>query len=166
VLVLATGCAGKAGETATTTAALPHWSYDSTMVFPADRSLSRAEDGVALPDGRLLVIDQEYGLRQVEPDGTSEPFGDLKGAGYIHNPPEHSGGANGLSLEPDGTHVLLADVFGAAISRVDVSSGATEKVYQHQYGINTAVRDSRVRSGSRKAHATRRKKARSDVGER
>ncbi len=143
VLVLATACAEKAGERATPTAALPHWSYDSTLVFPADRSLSRPEDGVALPDGRLLVIDQENGLRQVEPDGTSRPFGDLRAAGYNHNPPAHSGGANGLSLEPDGKHVLLADVFGAAIYRVDVISGATEKVYQHRYGVNSAVRDSR-----------------------
>jgi len=140
-LVLATACADKAGEA--TAPALPHWSYDSAMVFPADRSLSRPEDGVALPDGRLLVVDQEYGLRQVEPDGTSKPFGHLKDAGYTHHPPEHSGGANGLSLEPDGLHVLLADVFGAAIYRVHVVTGETEKLYQHRYGINAAVRDSR-----------------------
>ena len=124
-------------------AAVPHWSYDSTMVFPADRSLVRPEDGVALQDGRLLVTDQEYGLRQVEPDGTSRPFGDLRAAGYSHHPPQHSGGANGLSLEPDGIHVLLADVFGAAIYRVNAVTETTEKVYQHRYGINAAVRDSR-----------------------
>jgi acyl dehydratase/sugar lactone lactonase YvrE len=70
----------------------------------------------------LLVTDQQYGLRLVEPDGTSKPFGDLTAAGYSHHPPAHSGGANGLSLEPDGTHVLLADVFGAAIYRVDVAT--------------------------------------------
>ena len=34
-----------------------------------------------LPDGRLLVIDQAHGLRLVETDGTSKPFGDLKTAG-------------------------------------------------------------------------------------
>ena len=37
----------------------------------------------------------------------------------------------------------MADVFGGAIYRVDVASGATEKVYQHAYGINSAVRDSK-----------------------
>src|SRR6185436_2803072 len=71
-----TVCAGLAachreGGDPSVEAVFPHWSYDSTMVFPADRSLSRAEDGVALPGGRLLVTDQQYGLRLVEPDGTS-----------------------------------------------------------------------------------------------
>jgi sugar lactone lactonase YvrE len=136
-------CGGGSGDPPGAVAALPHWSYDSTMVFPADRSLHRPEDGVALQDGRLLVTDQEVGLRQVEPDGTSRPFGHLTAAGYSHHPPQHSGGANGLSLEPDGIHVLLADVFGAAIYRVNVATEAAEKVYQHRYGINAAVRDSR-----------------------
>jgi sugar lactone lactonase YvrE len=113
------------------------------MVFPADQSLTRPEDGVALPDGRLLVVDQVHGLRLVQPDGTSQPFGEMTAAGYRHNPPTHPGGANGLSLEPGGSHVLVSDVFGAAIYRVDVTSGAAEKLYQHRYGINAAIRDSR-----------------------
>jgi sugar lactone lactonase YvrE len=121
----------------------PTWTYDSSMVFPADGSLARPEDGIALPDGRLIVSDQILGLRLVETDGTSKPFGDLAAAGYTHRPPSHPGGANGISLEPGGTHLLLSDVFGGAIYRVDVSSGATEKVYQHRYGINSAVRDSK-----------------------
>lgn len=143
-MILLAGCgAGEAGSLTPATAALPVWTYDSTLVFPADRSLTRPEDGVALPDGRLIVSDQVHGLRLVETDGTSRPFGNLAAAGYTHRPPAHNGGANGISLEPGGTHLLLADVFGAAIYRVDVSSGATEKLYQHRYGINTAVRDSK-----------------------
>jgi sugar lactone lactonase YvrE len=143
-LTLAAACGAGTDDAQTAdVAALPTWSYDSTQVFPGDRSLARPEDGVALPDGRLIVSDQVHGLRLVELDGTSKPFGDLAAAGYTHHPPDHSGGANGISLEPGGTHLLLADVFGAAIYRVDVSSGATEKVHQHQYGINTAVRDSK-----------------------
>ncbi len=143
-LTLIAGCTAGSGERgASEAAALPTWSYDSTLVFPADRSLSRPEDGIALPDGRLIVADQVHGLRLVETDGSSKPFGELAAAGYTHRPPDHSGGPNGVSLEPGGTHLLLADIFGAAIYRVDVSSGATEKVYQHRYGINTAVRDSR-----------------------
>ena len=134
------GADAPADEVAT---ALPTWTYDSRMVFPADGSLERPEDGIALPDGRLIVSDQVHGLRLVETDGTSKPFGDLVAAGYTHRPPSHPGGANGVSLEPGGTHLLLADVFGAAIYRVDVSTGATEKIYQHRYGINSAVRDSR-----------------------
>ena len=143
-VTLAAACVGGTGDANTSdVAALPQWSYDSTMVFPADRSLTRPEDGIALPDGRLIVTDQVHGLRLVAPDGTSQPFGDLVAIGYRHQPPEHSGGANGISLEPGGTHLLLADVFGGVIYRVDVSSGTAEKVYQHRYGINTAVRDSR-----------------------
>lgn len=143
-MAVVAGCAPDTRDDATsTTSALPQWAYDSTLVFPGDRSLVRPEDGVALPDGRLIVSDQVHGLRLVAIDGTSTPFGDLAAAGYTHLPPDHNGGANGIALEPSGTHLLLADVFGGAIYRVDVSSGATEKVYQHRYGINTAVRDSK-----------------------
>lgn len=143
-LTLAAGCAPDTSDRAASdAAALPQWTYDSTTIFPRDRSLARPEDGIALPDGRLIVADQVHGLRLVEIDGTSKPFGDLVAAGYQHRPPENSGGANGIALEPGGTHLLLADIFGGAIYRVDVSSGATEKVYQHRYGINTAMRDSR-----------------------
>ena len=143
-MVLGSGCASDAETDGTgETAALPQWTWDSTMVFPADRSLLRPEDGIALPDGRLIVSDQAHGLRLVEVDGSSKPFGDLVAKGYAHHPPEHNGGANGVSLEPGGTHLLVADVFGGAIYRVEVATGATEKLYQHRYGINTAVRDSR-----------------------
>jgi sugar lactone lactonase YvrE len=143
-MLLALGCAPDAGDgTIGEAAALPRWTWDSTMVFPADRSLLRPEDGIALPDGRLIVSDQAHGLRLVEVNGSSRPFGDLVARGYVHRPPDHNGGANGVALEPGGTHLLLADVFGGAIYRVEVASGASEKLYQHRYGINTAVRDSR-----------------------
>ena len=143
-LTLVTGCSSPARDrTGRDTTAVVSPAFDSTTVFPADRSQVRPEDGVALADGRLLVADQVNGLRLVEVDGRSKPFGEMVAKGYRHQPPEHSGAANGVSLEPDGAHVLVADVFGGAIYRVDVSSGATEKLYQHRYGINTAVRDSR-----------------------
>ncbi|HEX9894599.1 MAG TPA: hypothetical protein VGA78_11785, partial [Gemmatimonadales bacterium] len=107
---LLAGCAPATGEKAINEAgALPTWTYDSTLVFPADRSLTRPEDGISLPDGRLIVSDQIHGLRQIEIDGTSRPFGNLAAAGYSHHPPAHNGGANGMSLEPGGTHLLLAD---------------------------------------------------------
>ena len=137
------GCAGGADRSSGDTTALPQWTFDSTMIFPDDRSLTRPEDGIALPDGRLIVADQVHGLRRVELDGTSAPFGELVAAGYVHNPPNQSGGANGISLEPDGNHLLLADIFHGGIYRVDLATGATERVYQHRFGVNTAVRDSR-----------------------
>lgn len=139
--LLAVACSRGADAPPAPHAALPQWTYDSTMVFPADRSLTRPEDGVALPDGRLLVADQAHGLRLVETDGTHRPFGEMVAAGYRHEPPAHGGGANGVALEPDGSHVLVADISGGAIYRVDVVTGVTEKLYQHRYGINTAVRD-------------------------
>jgi len=122
---------------------LPQWEFDPAMVFPADGSLARPEDGVALPDGSLIVADQVHGLRRVAPDGSSAPFGNMVAAGYIHRPPEHAGGANAVSLEPAGTHVLVADIHHGGIYRVELASGETERVYQHGYGVNTAVRDSR-----------------------
>lgn len=144
--MLLTACSGAGRDSARepdkAPGELPSWSFSSDMIFPADSSLARPEDGIMLPDGRLIVSDQVHGLRMVETDGSSAPFGDLAGAGYVHAPPDQSGGANGISLEPDGTHLLLADVHHGAIYRVDVESGQTELVYQHSYGVNTAVRDS------------------------
>ncbi len=138
------GCAGGTGDRGPGDAsALPRWTFDSSMVFPGDGSLARPEDGVALADGRLIVADQVHGLRRVELDGTSAPFGEMVAAGYIHRPPEHGGGANGVSLEPAGTHLLVTDIFHGGIYRVNLTTGATERVYQHRYGVNAAVRDSR-----------------------
>jgi hypothetical protein len=55
-MTLAAGCAADTSEIGTSdAAALPQWTYDSTMVFPGTRSLARPEDGIALPDGRLIV---------------------------------------------------------------------------------------------------------------
>jgi hypothetical protein len=61
------------------------------------------------------------------------------GSGICAPPADHPGGANGVALEL--THLLLADMFEAR-STGWTCRAATEKVYQHQYGINTAVRDS------------------------
>jgi sugar lactone lactonase YvrE len=143
-ITVASGCAeGTRDRGPGDVQALPEWTFDASMVFPGDGSLDRPEDGVALPDGRLIVADQVHGLRLIEPDGSSAPFGDMVAAGYVHSPPEHSGGANGVSLEPGEAHLLVADIFHGGIYRVEVATGETERVYQHGYGVNTAVRDSR-----------------------
>ena len=111
------------------------------MIFPADRSLHRPEDGVLLADGRLLVSDQVHGLVLLAEDGTSRPFGNLAAAGYQHAPPEIVGGANGLTLEPGGTHALLTDVYRGGIYRIDIAAGSSALVYQHTYGVNMARGD-------------------------
>ena len=137
-LVVACSCSQPPDEEA---APIPGWSFDESMFFPADRSLVRPEDGVALADGRLLVADQMHGLRLISPDGTTRPFGRFAEAGYVHDPPVHAGGPNGVSLEPDGAHVLVADVLTGAIFRVDIASEATQLIYQHPFGVNVARRD-------------------------
>lgn len=135
-------CSGAAGRSLD---ALPAWSFEPSMIFPADRGLARPEDGVALADGRIVVADQVHGLRAIDPDGASRPFGRFADAGYVHEPPARAGGPNGVSLEPDGAHILVADVFTGAIYRVNVASEATEVIYRHTYGVNAARRD---RSGA------------------
>jgi sugar lactone lactonase YvrE len=135
--VVFAGCASAEGEGAP----LPHWSFAPEMIVPGDGSLTRPEDGVALPDGRLLVADQAYGLRLVQPDGSSRPFGGLASAGYLHDPPRVVGGANGVALEPSGTHVVVTDVYRGGIYRVDLGSETSERIYQHRYGVNMARAD-------------------------
>jgi sugar lactone lactonase YvrE len=119
------------------------WTFEEGMIFPADRSLVRPEDGVALADGRLIIADQEHGLRVMEGDGSHRPFGRFAEAGYQHSPPEIVGGPNGVTLEPAGTHVLVSDVYRGGIYRVEIATEATERIYQHTFGVNMARRDSR-----------------------
>lgn len=132
-----------AGATQKASEELRGWSFAPDMIFPADRSLMRPEDGVALPNGRLIVADQAHGLRLILANGSHRPFGRFAETGYVHQPPQNAGGANGVTLEPDGTHILVTDVFRGRIYRVDIASEATELLYQHAYGVNTARRDSR-----------------------
>ncbi len=118
------------------------WTFEDAELLPADQSLMRPEDGVALADGTLLVADQRYGLVSLSPDGSFRPFGNFAAVGYVHEPPEIVAGPNGVSLEPGGKHVLVADVFTGAIYRTDIERETTELIYRHAYGVNTAVADS------------------------
>ena len=128
-------------ETQGEEASWPRWTMEDATLFPADASLARPEDGVILADGRMLVADQRYGLAALSEDGAATPFGAFADAGYAHEPPAREAGPNGVALEPDGRHVLVADVFSGAIYRTDVETGTTDRVYQHAYGVNTAVAD-------------------------
>ncbi len=146
ILVILAGCTPGTQDTASTSAAcpsFPHWAYDASHEWPADRSLLRAEDGKALPDGRLVVADEAVGLRLIEPDGTHRPFGQFVENGYTHNPPDFPGGANGVFLEHDGRHVLVSDVYSGLIWRVDVATESTAVIYRHPYGVNAITEDSR-----------------------
>jgi sugar lactone lactonase YvrE len=117
------------------------WTFADGSLFPAARGLSRAEDGVALPDGRIVVVDQRHGLTVINTDESVRPFGKFADAGYVHAPPA-SAGPNGVTLEADGANLLVADVFTGAIYRVNIATEATQKIYTHPFGVNTAVSDS------------------------
>lgn len=142
-LVLAITCSAACAPAPEQEAGPPRtWSFAEATVFPADGSLVRPEDGVVLPDKTLVVADQRHGLIALAPDGTQRPFGRFAEAGYVHEPPDRKAGPNGVALDPDGTHVLVADIFTGAIYRVNVESEATERIYLHPFGVNSAHGDS------------------------
>jgi sugar lactone lactonase YvrE len=118
------------------------WTIAETSLFPADRSLARPEDGVFLPDGRLIVADLRYGLIELSPDGTATPFGAFAEAGFSNEPGPEQGGPNGVHLSGDGTHILVADVFAGKIYQTDIASGTTKVIYSHSATVNTAISDS------------------------
>lgn len=120
----------------------PEQAYEQVALVPADRSLVRPEDGVMLADGTLLIADQVHGLVALDPDENKRPFGDFKAAGYVHEPPARSAGPNGVTLEPDGVHVLVADVLTGGIYRVNTANEQVKRIYEHHFGANSARRDS------------------------
>lgn len=131
-----------ASMTATNGESAPVQSAAKFNVFPAAKGLNRAEDGVALADGRLIVADQKHGLSLVTADGSVRPFGNFAKAGFRHDPKTWPAAPNGVALEPDGKHILVADIHTGAIYRTDIESETTTLVHQHPYAVNTAVRDS------------------------
>lgn len=120
---------------------LPYLTFQKENLFPGDGSLLRAEDGVELEDGRIVVVDQANGLRIIEKDGSNRPFGDFAAAGFVHLPPEQTASPNGMVLEYDGKHILMSDVADGKIYRVNIDSEKVEMIYDHPYGVNTIYRD-------------------------
>jgi len=131
-----------AGPTAAVGAKTPRQVYEQASLVPADGSLVRPEDGVMLADGTLLIADQVHGLVALEPEGAKRPFGNFAAAGYVHERPERSAGPNGVAMEPDGIHVLVADILTGAIYRINTETEQVARIYQHEFGANSARRDS------------------------
>lgn len=119
----------------------PYFTFQKEYLFPGDGSLLRAEDGVSLGDGRIVVVDQAYGLRLIEKDGSNRPFGNFKAAGFVHLPPEQIASPNGMILEHDGEHILMSDVADGKIYRTNVATEEVDMIYDHPYGVNTIYRD-------------------------
>jgi len=116
---------------------------EQVSFFPTDRSLTHAEDGVVLADGTIIVGDWNHGLVALSPNGTKRPFGTFSAAGFETKPSPNWGSPNGVSFEPDGRHILVADITTGAIYRVDSVTEKTTRIYDHPFGVNAVVRDSR-----------------------
>lgn len=48
-----------------------------------------------------------------------------------------------MFLESDGRHLLLADVYSGKIYRVDTKTEETRMLYDHSFGVNALIRDSK-----------------------
>jgi sugar lactone lactonase YvrE len=118
------------------------WNFSDGVKFPEGTQLSRAEDGVILSNGTLIVADQRYGLAKIDLAGNVTPFGDFEALDYEHNPPKSESGPNGVHLSPDNQYVITADVFNGKIYKTSIENNSTEIIYAHKYGTNTAREDS------------------------
>jgi len=118
-------------------------SYDKSQIYPGPGSLRRPEDGQQLPDGRLIVSDEYSGMWLVEEEGYGRPFGKFAKTGFKHDPPAFYAGPNGMTLEPDAKHLLMGDISTGKLYRVNVETEEVTVIYQHEYGINSVLRDSK-----------------------
>lgn len=118
------------------------WDVSEGVKFPEGEKLSRAEDGVILPDGTLIVADQRYGLVKIDLSGNVSDFGNFQALSYEHNPPNAGSGPNGVHLTPDGKYIITADVFNGKIYKTSVQNNSSEVIYAHEHGVNTAREDS------------------------
>lgn len=84
--------------TATNNEATPAQSAAAFNVFPAAKGLNRAEDGIALADGRIIVADQKHGLSLIAADQSVRPFGNFAKAGFRHDPKTWPAAPNGVAL--------------------------------------------------------------------
>ncbi|PKG44195.1 SMP-30/gluconolactonase/LRE family protein [Psychroflexus sp. MES1-P1E] len=123
------------------TTGLPYLTYQRENLFPGNGSLLRAEDGVALEDGSIAVVDQAKGFRLIEKDGSNRPFGNFADVDFSLDAPENTTAPNGINLEPDGKHLLMCDVASGKIYRTNIASEKVELIYDHPYGVNSIYRD-------------------------
>lgn len=123
-------------------ASAQNWTMSDVVLFPEKRSLARPEDGVFLPDGRLIIADLRHGLIELREDGTFVPYGNFAAADFSNLPGPGQNGPNGVHLSDDGKYIFVADVFSGKIYRTDVASETTEVIFSHDSTVNTAISDS------------------------
>jgi len=114
--------------------------YDASSIseVPADKSVCRPEDGVAFEDGTIYVSDCHDGLRKISADHrTSERFGNIIVDKANHDLP------NGVFYDKRTDSFLVAIFVSGKIWEVDKKTQESKMIYQHPYGINDMVRDSR-----------------------
>lgn len=120
---------------------LCYFTYHQQNVFPGDSSLHRAEDGIGLKDGSIIVSDQAAGLRLIDRNGKSRPFGKFAAVGFTYEPPKHMLSPNGIWLEENGVYLLLTDLEDGKIYRVDLQTEGVTILYDHPYGVNAIYKD-------------------------
>jgi sugar lactone lactonase YvrE len=75
--------------------------------------VTRPEDILVLPDGRVFVSDASAAVSEILPDGSSRPIGSAGGE------------PTGLGLLPDG-RVVMANFASGAVQRLDLTTGAVD----------------------------------------
>ena len=113
----------------------PNYSYSPENSIPGSADLYLPEDGAGLPDGRIIVADNEDGLHVILEDGSTRSFGNMKKAGYS------DGGARGVFLEKSGKHVLVSCINSGEIYRINIEKETSEIIYRHNFGINNIYKD-------------------------
>lgn len=139
--LLTAGMLAACATSSTEPPAVPARTLEDSSLFPADRSLTHAEDGVVLSDGTLIVGDWNHGLLAIAPGGSHRPFGRFEGTGFTSRPDLRWNSPNGISMEPDGRHLLVADITEGFIFRVDTETEEVTRLLDHPYGVNSVIRD-------------------------
>jgi sugar lactone lactonase YvrE len=83
--------------------------------------ISRPEDVLVHPDGRVFASDASAAVSEILPDGTHRRVGDAGGE------------PNGLAVLPDG-NIVIANFGSGVVQRLDLATGAVDVVADHVDG--------------------------------
>jgi sugar lactone lactonase YvrE len=83
--------------------------------------ISRPEDVLVHPDGRVFASDASAAVSEIRPDGTHRPIG------------RAGGEPNGIALLPDGG-IALANFASGVLQRLDLATGAVDVLADRAHG--------------------------------